>query len=137
MRDQSPIRTARREALREDRLGGNDFCLFCGYACLESLTRVTRQWLETKGVPRDLLDRLLEAHHILGEKHDPDLIVTLCLNCHREITEGLMREGVSMRPETNLRKLIALVFRASAVLFEFLARSYRKWASLLEGQDEL
>jgi hypothetical protein len=98
---------------------------------------VTRRWLEAKGVPAELLDRLLEDHHIHGEVHDPNLIVTLCLNCHREITEGLAREGISMRPETNLRKLIALVFKASAVLFEFLARSYRKWASLLEDQDEL
>ena len=130
------MRTARRKALRKDRFGGNDFCLFCGYACLESLTRVTRRWLEAKGVPRDLLDRLLEEHHIFGEAHDPDLLVTLCLNCHREITEGLAREGVSMYPEKNVHKLIALVLRASAVLFEFLASSYRRWASLLEDHDE-
>ena len=136
MKDQLPIRTARRKVMREERFGGTDFCLFCGYACLESLTHVSRQWLEARGIPKERLDRLLEDHHIVGEAHDPNLIVTLCLNCHREITEGLAREGVSMRPETNLRKLIALVFRASAVLFEFLAKSYRKWASLLEDQDE-
>ncbi len=41
-----------------------------------------------------------------------------------------------MRPEKNLRKLIARMLRASAVLFEFLATSYRKWASLLENQSE-
>jgi len=136
MRDQQPMRTARRKVLRKARFGGNDFCLFCGYACLESLTRVTRQWLEAKGVPRELLDRLLEDHHVIGEAHDPDLIVTLCLNCHREITEGLAREGVSMYPERNIYKLVALVLRGSAVLFEFLASSYRKWASLLEESDE-
>jgi hypothetical protein len=82
------------------------------------------------------LDRLLEEHHIVGEAHDPDLMVTLCLNCHREITEGLAREGVSMHPERDTHKLIALVLRGSAVLFESLASSYRKWASLLERQDE-
>jgi hypothetical protein len=136
MKDRQPIRTARRKALRKDRFGSNDFCLFCGYARLESLTRATRRWLEGRGVPSDLLDRLLEKHHGLGEACDSNVIVTLCLNCHREITEGLAREGVSMRPETNLRKLIALVFRASAVLFEALAKSYRKWASLLEDEDE-
>jgi hypothetical protein len=130
------MRTARRKVLRKDRFGGNNFCLFCGYACLESLTRVTRQWLEAKGVPRELLDRLLEDHHVIGEAHDPDLIVTLCLNCHREITEGLAREGVSMYPERNIYKLVAVVLRGSAVLFEFLASSYRKWASLLEESDE-
>ena len=136
MRDRRPIQTARRKILREDRIGRNAFCLFCGYACLESLTQVSRQWLESKGIPKNRLDRLLEEHHIVGEAHDPDLMVTLCLNCHREITEGLAREGVSMRPERDIHKLIALVLRGSAVLFEFLASSYRKWASLLENQDE-
>jgi hypothetical protein len=136
MRDQQPIRTARRNALREERLGGNAFCLLCGYACLESLTRVSGKWLEMRGISKDRIERLLEEHHIVGEAHDPDLTVTLCLNCHREIAEGLAREGVSMRPEKNLRKLIALMLRASAVLFEFLAASYRKWASLLETQAE-
>ena len=104
---------------------------------MESLTAVTRRWLETKGDPGRVLHRLLEDHHNFGKSTDPDLVVTLCLNCHREVTEGLMREGVSMHPETNTRKLVALIFRASAVLFEFLARSYRKWASLVEGQDDL
>jgi len=84
----------------------------------------------------DYLDRLLEKHHVFGEAHDPNTLVTLCLNCHREITEGLAREGVSMRPEKNLHKLIALELRGSAVFLEFLASSYRKWASVLEDQDE-
>lgn len=136
MKDQLPMRTARRKALRKDRFGSNDFCLFCGYACLEALTRISRRWLEAKGVPTELLNHLLEDHHVIGEAHDPDLIVTLCLNCHREITEGLAREGVSMYPERNIHKLVALVLRGSAVLFEFLASSYRKWASLLEDSDE-
>ena len=136
MKDQQPIRTARRKILREDRLGSNAFCLFCGYACLESLTQVSRKWLEQKGIPTDWIDRLLEEHHIFGEAHDPDLTVTLCLNCHREITEGLAREGVNMRPEKNFSKLIALMLRGSAVLFDSLAASYRKWANLLENQSE-
>ena len=136
MRDRQPIRTARRKIVRKDRLGSDDFCLFCGYAGLEALTQVARKWLEARGIPADLLDRLLEEHHMLGQAHDPDATVTLCLNCHREITEGLAREGVSMRPEKNLHNLIALVLRSSAVLFDFLASSYRKWASLLEDEDE-
>jgi len=133
MGDQHPIRTARRKALREHRLGKDAFCLFCGYGCLESLTKVSRKWLESNGVPRDSIDRLLEDHHVVGEAHDPDLLVTLCLNCHREVTEGLAREGVSMRPEKNISKLVPLILRASAVFFEALAKSYRKWASLLEN----
>lgn len=82
------------------------------------------------------MNRLLEEHHVVGESHDPALLVTLCLNCHREITEGLACEGVSMQPERNIPKLVALVLRGSAVLFESLASSYRKWAILLEKSDE-
>lgn len=136
MGSQFPIRTARRKALREERLGQDAFCLFCGYACLESLTKVPRKWLESKGVSKDWLRRLLEDHHVVGEAHDPDLFVTLCLNCHRQVTEGLAREGVSMDPEKNISKLVALILRASAVFFEALAKSYRKWATLLENEVE-
>jgi hypothetical protein len=103
---------------------------------LEALTKVSRQWLEPRGISKRRIDRLLEVHHIVGVARDPDLTVTLCLNCHREITEGLAREGVGMDPENNLSKLIAAMLRASAVLFDFLAASYRKWASLLEHQPE-
>ena len=136
MRDKQPIRTARRTNRRKDRFGSNNFCLRCGYACLESLTTVTRRWLETNGVPAKLLDRLLEDHHIHGEAHDPNLVVTLCLNCHREITEHLMREGVSMRPAKNRHELIALKLKGSAVLLESLASSWRDMASLLDESDE-
>jgi hypothetical protein len=136
MRDQRPIRTARRKVRREDRLGSNAFCLFCGYACLESLTTVSRKWLEARGISKEWIDRLLEDHHIVGEAHDPDLTITLCLNCHREITEALASEGVSMHPEKNLDKLMVLRLRASAVLFESLAAANRKWANQLENESE-
>ncbi|HTT19588.1 MAG TPA: hypothetical protein VMG82_11605 [Candidatus Sulfotelmatobacter sp.] len=136
MKDQDPRRTARRNARRKNRFGSNNFCLFCGYSCLESLTQVSRRWLAANGVAAELLNRLLEDHHAHGEAHDPDLLVTLCLNCHREITEGLLREGVSMYPETNVHKLVALKLRASAVLLESLASSYRDSATLLEESDE-
>jgi hypothetical protein len=136
MRDRQPIRTARRKTLRVDRLGNNAFCLFCGYACLEALTKVTRQWLEARGISKCPIDGLLEVHHIVGEARDPDLTITLCLNCHREITEGLAREGLGMHPENSSFKLIAAILRASAVLFDFLAAAYRKWASFLEDQPE-
>lgn len=135
MSNRHPIKSARRERLREERIGSDAFCLFCGYASLPCLTRVSRKWLESKGVSSTTLNRLFERHHVIGQAHDLDLLITLCLNCHREITEGLAREGVSMRPERNVRKLAALKFRASAVLFDSLASSYRKFASLLEDQE--
>ena len=41
-----------------------------------------------------------------------------------------------MHPQENLLKLIALMLIGSALLFESLARSYRKWAALLENRSE-
>jgi hypothetical protein len=41
-----------------------------------------------------------------------------------------------MYPERNLHKVIAHMLRASAVLFDSLAKSYRKWASLLDRETE-
>ena len=136
MTGQDPRRTARRNAHRKERFGSNNFCLFCGYACLESSTQVSRHWLEANGIPAELLDRLLEDHHVHGKSHDPTLLVTLCLNCHREITEKLMREGISMRPEKNVQKFIALKLKGSAVLLESLASSFRDSASSLEESGE-
>jgi hypothetical protein len=136
VRDQDPRGTARRNARRKDRFGDANFCLFCGYACLEALTTETRQWLETKRVPAQVLGHLLERHHIHGKAHDPNSVITLCLNCHREITEGLMREGVSMYPQKNSRKLVTTKLRASAVLLDSLASSCRDSAKLLEQSDE-
>jgi hypothetical protein len=136
MSDQNPIRTARRASQRKARLGNEAFCLFCGYACLESLTRVSRKWIEEKGISAKWIDRLLEDHHVVGEAHDSELTTTLCLNCHREITEGLAREGVSMHPERNPKKRAALVLKASATHFENLATSYRKLAIQLESESE-
>ena len=135
MRDESPIRTARRKVHRKERIGSNSFCLFCGYACLESLTSVSRKSLEDNGISPERLNRLLEDHHFFGKQHDADGVITLCLNCHREITEGIAREGISMRPEKNKYKAVALILRGSAVLFEYLAASYRKWARLLEDEN--
>jgi hypothetical protein len=134
--DQNPIRSAAREALRKERFGANDFCFFCGYACLESLTQVSRNWLEARGLPTEVIEKLFEDHHVHGEAHDPNLTVTLCLNCHRAITEGLTRGGATMSPENNIVKSTAIRLRASAAFFDLLAISYRNCAKQLESEYE-
>jgi hypothetical protein len=131
----NPIRDANRRSRRKDRLGTGPSCLFCGYGELEALTRRSRRWLQSAGMVRRIR-RLLERHHIFGTAHDPDAVVTLCLNCHRAITEGLAREGVSMRPTENPNKLVAAGLRGSAITFEYLAKSYRRLAELLDPYDD-
>ena len=134
MKNINPLRTARRKRQRRERLGTDAFCLFCGYAYLEALTCVSRDWLEAHGIPGRVIDRMLEDHHSFT-RNDPSTVV-LCLNCHREITEGLMSAGVSMRPERNPHKRVALQLQALAVQSEIQARAYRKWANDLITEPE-
>lgn len=130
------MRRWRRDARRKERVGRYPFCLFCGYAGLECLTTATIGWLREKGIQDEYLYRLLQEHHIERGAVNPDLVMTLCLNCHKKIEEKLAGEGVDFRPSQNVDKLIAHVLRASAVLFESLAKSYRHWANRLEKQLE-
>jgi hypothetical protein len=41
-----------------------------------------------------------------------------------------------MHPEKNVSKLVVLMLRASAVFLEALAKSFRKWANLLNNEVE-
>lgn len=55
----------RRKQKRLERLGSNNpHCAMCGEAD----------------------DRTLELHHVAGRKHD-ETMVTLCRNCHRQVTD--------------------------------------------------
>jgi hypothetical protein len=126
--DNDPIGTAGRETRRLERLGsGPCVCILCGYADPVAFVLVTLEWLDANGVPRSLF----EKHHFLGEAHDPNAKVPICRNCHARATEGLLREGVSMRPEPNPVLRVALMLEAEAVLFEDLAAAKRRSAELL------
>ena len=126
--DRDPIKTAARARRRHERHGGDpSVCLLCGYSDLVALVRVSPDWLMAHGVPRSLL----EEHHLAGRKHDPELTVPLCRNCHAEATEGLLRAGVSMRPEPNPIARVALQLDAQAIFHEALAASERRSAELL------
>src|SRR5271169_2802071 len=86
--DTNPIKTDVRLRNRQDRFDyANPICVLCGYPDIEALTAVKLNWLKANcsGVPI----RLTELHHVVGEKHDSDLVVPLCFNCHHTVTEGL------------------------------------------------
>jgi hypothetical protein len=125
--DRLPNRTALREARRLQKLGDiAPVCAFCGYEGF--VISVTVRWLKARGVPRKILNKLLEDHHPHGSKHDPDLTIPLCRNSHAECTEGVRREGVSMRFEPNPRERIARTLEAQAAFFENLAEAQRRLA---------
>ncbi len=128
MIDKDPIKTAVRNVRRNQRLGeGEHSCLLCGYAEPEGLVAVNTQWLESRGVPR----RLLEDHHLVGWKRDGELTALLCRNCHAKATEGLLRAGISMQREPDPKELVAMMLDALAVFFEMLAAAVRRWAQML------
>jgi hypothetical protein len=122
--DRFPNPTALREARRLQSLGDiPSVCAFCPYEGL--VIPVTAKWLKAHGVPK----KLLEDHHPVGRKHDPKLMIPLCRNCHGECTEGLLREGISMRFERDPRERIALTLEAQAEFYEDFAKAQRRLAA--------
>src|SRR5450759_2497992 len=86
--DKDPIRTAvRRRRIQRRFNDENPHCLICGEPELASLTAVTADWLRSHEV--EIPDRLINFHHLVGEKHDRELVAPLCLNCHAKAHEGL------------------------------------------------
>ena len=92
--EQDPIGNDARHTRRERRVGANATCLLCGYAKPEALFHVP--------------GTLLEEHHVGGRANDPRLTVSLCRNCHAEVTEDYKKHGVSMHtPGSVLEQVIA------------------------------
>jgi hypothetical protein len=77
--------------------------------------------------------KFLEDHHIVGSSHDSILTAPLCRNCHYLATENLLRADVSMQPEPDLVKRVAIILLALAVHLEMLAEACRRWADLLRA----
>lgn len=113
-----PILTAGRERRREARYGPNPSCLLCGETRAERLIRVPKH--------------LIEMHHLAGQANDDELIVPLCIRCHRRITDAYARTGVSMdEPETPLHRLLALL-RGLSVFHDMLGGSLGQYADQLQ-----
>lgn len=89
--DRDPVKTAVRRARRQQRLGSEASCAFCGVPDQESLRSVDDPKLRDR-----IRQRLLERHHPLGSAQDPELTITLCRNCHALATESLRCADVHM-----------------------------------------
>lgn len=124
--DSDPNRTGLREARRIQRLRGcNGVCLICGEP---SLITVTTQFAKEHGIPRSLI----EIHHAVCRRRDPDLCVQLCLTHHWMATVGLLRENVGTQRERGTNELVANCLIALASFLEMLAPAIRKWAAWLK-----
>jgi hypothetical protein len=123
MRDAKPIRTARRKTRRLTRLGSDHpTCFRCRIAEVAVLLPVSKKFLED--------------HHVVGSSHDPILTVPLCRNCHYLATENLLLADVTMLPEPDPVKRVAIMLRGLAVHHEMLAEACRRWAGVLEPTTE-
>jgi hypothetical protein len=126
--DQDPIRTDRRRRRRQERFGSsNPICVLCGWPHIETLTPVTIGWLYAHGI---------ELHHAWLKAHDPDFVMPLCLNCHRQVTEGIACAGVNEKPEPDPVKRAVHMLNAMAVFDEARAASSRRLAAdLLKSRE--
>jgi hypothetical protein len=106
MRDQHPIRTARRKARQNER--------------------------ERLGLAETLCVHCIEDHHTAGRKHDSKLTTRLCKKHHREIQEQMLRAGISLRYERNPVRRAAMAMRAMAVYARAQSDAMDRWADLLE-----
>jgi hypothetical protein len=106
MRDQHPIRTARRKVWQQE-----------------------REQLELAVMPCVLC---IEQHHTAGQNHDPKLKTPICEKHHREMHEQMLRTEISLRPERDDSRRAAMALRAMAVYGRAQADAMDRWADLLE-----
>lgn len=95
-------------------------CLFCGplpYAAL---------------VDPAIAHRLFELHHIVGYDPDPDLVVSLCRNCHYALSMGMLDVGWTARvTPPNPVVTTDQILRALAAFFKALAEACLRYAERL------
>ena len=106
MTDQSPIRTARRKARRDE-----------------------RERLGLAVLPCSLC---IEEHHVAGKNHDPILTAPLCEMHHRQIHERILRAGISLQYERDPVKRVAMALRAMAIYGRAQADAMDRLANLLD-----
>ncbi len=147
--DRDPVQTASRAAKREQRLGADPACAWCGRGNAVLLRPIP------KGSDLDqyVRVRLLEMHHPSGRAHDPKLAICLCFICHAIATESQLREAVPLAAQTNpldreiaRRRVLATFHRDSGeaedraadgmeCFREFLDRTYDDWRDRWEQYE--
>lgn len=110
MRNQQPIRTARRKARQQER--------------------------ESKGVAVSPCVLCIEEHHTAGKNHDAQLTAPVCEMHHHRIHEQLLRSEISLRYEANPTRRIAAALRSSAVYDRAQADAKERWATSLEDTQK-
>ena len=120
MREEKPIRTARRKVRQVDRLNGlTPICVYCGETAIECL----------------------ELHHVVGRKLDGSFVEVRCRNCHRKIELqrdliSLTRNGKRGSKEPARDEVIKLRLLGLAEGHESTAAALRRWADEIKLGEE-
>ena len=120
-----PLGAPGRKHRRRQKLGTEARCLGCGTADPTTLTHIHRT--------------LFERHHPLGEAHAPALTVTVCRNCHAQLSAIQLDDGVPLEPQPTVLERLVAVFQAFVSFLRGLAEVLLEWAlrgmGLIVGMD--
>jgi len=120
VREEQPIRAARRKAQQQDRLGGHTpICPYCGETAIECL----------------------ELHHVVGRRLDESLVEVRCRNCHRKIElqrdlANLTSNGQHGTRTPDRDEVLKLRLLGLAEGHESTAVALRRWADEITTGEE-
>ena len=95
----------------------------------ENVLRNSRQQVRP---PRKVCPFCIEGDHILGRRHNPNLIVEVCQLHHVQLTEGRLAVGADMKKQRNAIKSVEMALRSLAVTGHANASTIAKISQGLE-----
>lgn len=119
--------TAARVSKRLRKFGPNPICWRCSYQNPVGLVAPDAPTVAK-------LINTFEAHHVVGQRHDADLTIAVCRNCHAELTEGLRVDGVPMRAQPSFAETLIACLTALAYFFRELAEAFLRWAAQIRNE---
>jgi hypothetical protein len=82
--------------------------------------------------PRKVCPFCIEGDHILGRRHNPNLIVEVCQTHHVQLTEGRLSAGADMKKQRKPIKSVEMALRSLAVTGHANASAITKISEGLE-----
>jgi hypothetical protein len=82
--------------------------------------------------PRKVCPFCIEGDHILGRRHNPNLIVEVCQFHHAQLTEGRLAAGADMKKQREPIKSVEMALRSLAVTGHANASTMAKISKGLE-----
>ena len=119
--------TAARVAKRLRKFGPNPVCCQCGNANVVVLVPL-------ESTEHAKVINVLDAHHVVGRNHHPNLTVPKCRNCHAISTEALRAGGVPMQRQQSFAETLIACLTALAVFFRELADAFILWSERIRTE---